>query len=791
MGERSHPRADEGLAIAISVLLVEDSEDDAELMLRELGQDGFAVRSRRVETADALESALESSIWNVILSDYELPDFNGLKALEILKKTGLDIPFIVVSGTISDDVAVAVMRAGAHDYLMKDNLTRLGPAVRRELAEAASRRARRRAEVGFESLVENSLQGLAIFSDGLLAYVNPKFSAIIGVPFDKLTQYQPEELMEMIHPDDRLKFFESTYGSPIGQKTTGCDEIRLIGGSGGTRWVEMLTNRVDVFGEEIVQAAFVDISHRKRRELELEAIKTIASALRSAGTRAAMLPVLLDQVLGLLQADGTAIATRDPDSGQIGFELARGVWAKTVVGTVGEGKSLSVEIFASAEPFVGRSDEAQSRLAIPHIVEQTTFLAGVPLITNEQVIGVLWIGCERPVEADDLRVLGAIADMAASALTRVTLHEQTELRLERLHALRSIDLAITTSRDIGLVFDVLLEQVTNQMGTDAARILHVNRSTGQLEQSATHGCLALGTSPNEELEELGLAGQVARTRHIIEIEELDSVTDLAPRDRMLVEAGYASYIGVPLVASGELRGVLELLHREKTRLDVEQRGFFESAAWQAAIAIDNAALVDELSRSNIELVEAYESTLEGWARALELRDHETEGHTRRVTDLMIRLAQEFGVRSEELIHMRRGALLHDIGKMAIPDSILLKPGPLDAGEWEIMCRHPEYAAKMLEPIPHLRPALDIPVGHHERWDGGGYPQGLSGKSIPMAARLFAVIDVWDALRSDRPYRDAWPDEKVIAYLHENSGTRFEPEVVTTFLSLVAQRPAVG
>ena len=791
MGERTQPKTDERSAVTISVLLVEDSADDAELMLRELRREGFEVRCKRVETADALISALETNNWHLVLSDYKLPGFSGLEALDVLKKTGLDLPFIVVSGTINDEVAVTVMRAGANDYLMKSNLARLGPAVRRELAEAESRRARRHAEVGFKALVENSLQGLAIVRDGLLTYVNPTFAEIVGITRDELAHYSPEEMTALVHPDDRPQFSERIFGPPAGQATTGRDEVRLLSRSGRTRWVEMLTSRIEVMGEDVVQAAFVDISHCKQREVELEAIKTLASALRVADTRAAMLPVLLDQVLGLLQATGTALATRDQASGEIGFELARGVWANTVLGHVSENTSLTAEIFASAEPFVGRSDDIESRLAIPHVVVKTSFLAGVPLIANEEVMGVLWIGRGLPVEPEDLRVLCTIADMAASALTRVTLHEETELRLERLHSLRAIDLAITTSQDLSLVFDVLLEQVNIQMGADAAWILNVDRSTGDLEPATNRGYLSPTASSDEGLEGAGLAGQVALTQQIVEIEDLHSAANLAPRDRALVEEGYTSYIGVPLVASGELRGVLELLHRGRIRLDVERRGFLETLAWQAAIAIDNATLVDELNRSNVELTAAYESTLEGWARALELRDHETEGHTRRVTDLMIHLALEFGIQGDELTQMRRGALLHDIGKMAIPDSILLKPGPLDAHEWEIMCRHPEYAGMMLKPIPHLGPALSIPLSHHERWDGSGYPQGLSGESIPMAARLFAVIDVWDALRSDRPYRDAWPDKKIMAYLRENSGTRFEPEVISRFLKLIAELPEVG
>ena len=187
---------------------------------------------------------------------------------------------------------------------------------------------------------------------------------------------------------------------------------------------------------------------------------------------------------------------------------------------------------------------------------------------------------------------------------------------------------------------------------------------------------------------------------------------------------------------------------------------------------------------NAELLHAYDATIEGWSRALDLRDHETEGHSRRVTEMTLRLAQAAGISEAEIVHVRRGALLHDIGKMGVPDAILLKPGPLDDAEWEIMRRHPALAKEMLDPAEFLRPALTIPYCHHEKWDGSGYPQGLAGKEIPLAARLFALVDVWDALSSDRPYRAAWPPERIKDHLHHLAGTHFDPDLVTVFLSLL-------
>ncbi len=192
----------------------------------------------------------------------------------------------------------------------------------------------------------------------------------------------------------------------------------------------------------------------------------------------------------------------------------------------------------------------------------------------------------------------------------------------------------------------------------------------------------------------------------------------------------------------------------------------------------------ELEQANVELAEAYDTTLEGWSRALELRDQETDGHTRRVTDMTLRLARAMGLPESEVVHLRRGALLHDIGKMAIPDGILLKPGPLTSKEWALMRHHPVYAHELLAPIRFLEPALAIPYCHHERWDGSGYPRGLKGEEIPLAARLFAVVDAWDALRSERPYHRALPETEVRAQIRSLAGTHFDPTVVGAFLAML-------
>jgi len=196
------------------------------------------------------------------------------------------------------------------------------------------------------------------------------------------------------------------------------------------------------------------------------------------------------------------------------------------------------------------------------------------------------------------------------------------------------------------------------------------------------------------------------------------------------------------------------------------------------------SMVASLNQSKQELIQSYDETLEGWAKALELRDKETEGHSERVTDLTVRLAGSMGFSDGDLVNVRRGALLHDIGKMGTPDAILHKKGPLDVEERKIIEKHPQHAFDMLNPIEYLQPALEIPYCHHEKWDGTGYPRGLKGTEIPAAARIFAIADVFDAMTSDRPYRKALPYTEVIKYLKEQSGSHFDPKVVDAFILLM-------
>ncbi|GAB4400432.1 MAG: hypothetical protein OHK0031_19170 [Anaerolineales bacterium] len=450
---------------SLNILVLEDRPADAELILYELKRSGYQITHQRVDTRQAYLEAIQRAP-DIILADYNLPQFTAMQALKLLQESGLDIPFIVITGTVSEEAAVETMKQGAADYLLKDRLSRLNQAIERALHEKALRDEKRRSELALRLSEEKFSKAFRISPDAIL-----------------LQRFSDGEIIEINDGFTRLTQF-------------------------------------------------------------------------SAG-----------QALG--------------PSG------------------------LSARLWANHDE---RSRFEQS------LREQTQVENMEAVFTKSD--GSLWIG--------------------------------------------------------------LL----------SARLIEVSSQT-----------------------------------YVISI-------------------------------------IRDITERKRAEL--------------------------ELQRAHHDLTEAYDATIEGWSRVLDLRDKETEGHTQRVTEMTVRLARALGVAEDEIIHLRRGSLLHDIGKMAIPDSILQKPGPLDENEWKEMRRHPEYAYQMLYPIAYLRPALDIPYCHHEHWDGTGYPRGLSGEQIPISARIFAIVDVWDALLSNRPYRKGGTEESVLEYLKKHSGLYFDPSLVQSFLRLFEQ-----
>lgn len=533
----------------------------------------------------------------------------------------------------------------------------------------------------------------------------------------------------------------------------------------------------------------------RRRLTELEAVKDVSVGLRAALRLEEMLPLLLDTTLRVLGLDRGAIWLYDPDADLLRVALARGYVAQdgSAIEVLPEkpGTGLAGRIFAT-----GLIHMSKDYASDPHFPEAMrnripSGIGGVevPLRAEGQVIGILTVNTMAPreLDQDEVNVVTTLAEMAGNAIQRSRLHQKTEQQLELFRTLNEVDRIILSSFDLKFNLQMITARVVEQLNVDASNILIYEPVTQMLTSNEGTGFTNADFQGKQVLLGDGFAGRAAAERKTLRVENLRK-EDINPRlAKALAGERFTTYLAVPLVAKGELRGVMEIFHSKPLPRDEDWLGRVDALAGRAAIAIDTLKVFENLERSNKELLLSYDAAIEGWSRALDLRDKETEGHSQRVTELAVNLARSMGMKGKELINLSRGALLHDIGKMGVSDNILRKEGALTEEEWVAMRKHPTYARDMLESIGYLQDAIDVPYGHHEKWDGSGYPRGLQGEQIPLAARIFAVADVYDALTSDRPYRKAWTREKTIEYIRNESGKHFDPRVVEAFLALETEQ----
>lgn len=523
---------------------------------------------------------------------------------------------------------------------------------------------------------------------------------------------------------------------------------------------------------------------RSRRERDLEIIARVTFAMRATQKPEDVVAIALDSVVELLDPDAAAIILLDHTGTRLTVEKAVGTWAFQEIQSFEIEGTITGEVLRTGSPFF---EEHLSQSTDKRLQDYKDLNGGLdtliilPLVAEEQTIGVLAIADGRTIDLKDIGAFETVANISANNIHRASLYARTRRQLEQLNSLRTIDLAINTSLDLKVVMNVLLDQVTAQLNVDAADILLLD-SLKVLRFQSGRGFTSHFIQQTQLRIGEGYAGRAAKERRLVSLPDISKATEDLARSKLVTSEGFASHYAVALEAKGKVVGVLEVFNRTPLSPDQDWIDFLETLAGQAAIAIQNAELFESLEEAKSELEVAYDATLEGWVRALDLRDEETEGHTQRVTEMCMRLSKAAEISGNELPAIWRGALLHDIGKIAIPDAVLNKPGPLDEEEWMLMKMHPIYARQLLSPIEYLRPSMEIPYRHHEKWDGSGYPEGLKGEEIPFSARLFAIVDVWDALRSDRPYRKAWSDEKAWDYIKSETGKHFDPQLVELFAS---------
>lgn len=631
--------------------------------------------------------------------------------------------------------------------------------------------------------------------DRPLQYISPQIAALGYTPEEWLAS--PDLWADRIHPDDR-QAVQAALEVVCSERQALQIEYRLL--TAGGEPVELRDEAVIVpNGDQHVLhgVLMIQTGDSNGRDTEqnqdLASLFAISALLRKAINTDELLNTVLPEVRELLQADVGVVLLLDPDSQSFQIAAASGFMEPNLGYSFPADQGISGQVLQTHQPYTtndyAAENERLNALQNGDLLGPALF---VPLQSEIDMQGVLAVARNRqtnpkPFRPADTRLLLAIGEMVGNTLRRARLFDETRRRLEQIEALRAIDMAITGSMDLRVSFKVILEEVVAQLKVDAAAVLIHNPHTQMLEYVVTRGFhTSTAQHPTLRLGE-GFAGRAALERRPIHINDLRSLRTDSLRSLLFAVEGFRAYFAIPLITKGQVKGVLEVFHREPLTPPREWFSFLDTLCGQATIAIENSQLYDSLQRSNVELMLAYDATIEGWSHALDLRDKETEGHTQRVADMTMRLAKTLGVSEQELKHIRHGALLHDIGKMAIPDHILLKPGPLTEEEWEIMRMHPVYAYELLSPIAYLRPALDIPYCHHEHWDGSGYPRGLKGEQIPLAARLFSIVDVWDALRSDRPYRKAWPEDKALDYIAEQAGKQFDPSLVKLFFIFHSNR----
>jgi PAS domain S-box-containing protein len=521
------------------------------------------------------------------------------------------------------------------------------------------------------------------------------------------------------------------------------------------------------------------------RTTQLEALFNISDHLGSAQTEQQALSVVMAELKPLMGAHAGAIALVEPDRQHIKLVRAEHLLAQNLGQRFLVEEGICGKVLRSGQVYLTDS-YADDPFRVKEVagVESLGPAVFAPIRAEDDYIGVLVASREknsqsRPFDADAVRMMTAIGEIAGSALRRVRLFEQTSAQLSQLRTLQKVDRAITGSLDLDLTLRLLLTEITSHLAVDAAAVLLLHPHSLILECAAAHGFRQRSIEQTHIMIGQCVAGRAALTHETIHITDLQNDANFSRR-QMVAEEGFQSYSVAPLITKGKVVGVFEFYSRGVIERGLDWDDFLETLADQATIAIENARLFSDLQRSNLEMELAYDATIEGWARAVDLRGHEAEGHSVRMSELALGLAASMGMREADMIHLRRGALLHDIGNLGIPDEILLKQSELTPEEWEVMRRHPVMAYELLHPIQFLRPALDIPYCHHEKWDGSGYPRGLAGERIPLAARIFSVADEFAALTSDRPYRPAWTRDKAISYIEEQSGLHFDPQVVNAF-----------
>ncbi len=618
---------------------------------------------------------------------------------------------------------------------------RLSVVYVRDLTEAkAALKSLQESEGKFRSLAETTSAIIVIHRGEEFLYTNPAFREMIGyseadlmkMPFESILTPEVQEYA-------RKKAKERLQGRDVETRY----QMKVVTSSGSARWLDVTSGLIDYEGQKAIMITALDFTERKQFEDDLRLQSTALAAAANA--------------IVITNPDGVITWANPAFSKLTGYEFDELI--NHNINILDSGANPP-DLFHKLEKEIKKGNDWHGEV-INRRKDGSLYVEEVSItpVKNESGCIIHFVEIKQDIteRKEHARELEAIAAVSEAIRTSITKAELLPIIMHEISQLLG-------SQDIYLAWK-------DQLSTD----MIIQAGDGIWEQK-------IGSRvPADE----GVVGRLRRTRDV-HIEHDQNRLRFGETTRRSEK--FDSIAGVPLLVQGIFMGAIVVgFKREETKEDIQ---VLSAIGNMVASAINRAELFEQTRHQALMLTRAYDATIEGWAHALELRDKETEGHTQRVINITLRLCQALGVPGSEMEQIRRGVILHDIGKMGIPDGILLKEGALTESEWVVMKRHPVYAHDLLVNIPYLQGAMDIPHYHHERWDGSGYPHGLKGEDIPLMARIFAVVDVWDALTSDRPYRKAWDREDTRKYIAGNAGILFDPKVVRKFLDLYARNELV-
>ncbi len=756
----------------MNILYLEDNQNDIDLTTIELKKNAPHIQVEAVNSVKDSEIRLSDTkkTFDLVLMDMHLPDGNGLGHLEWIRENDIPVAVVIITGHGDEDTAVASLKAGADDYLPKSPgyLTRLPVILENALSRYRAEEAKKNHQLRL-LYVEDNLVDIDLTRRHLSRYAP-------HIRMDVLQNAQ-EVIALLSHPVTRHQY----------------DVLLLDHRLKGLNAIDVMKE----LGQFSLSIPIILVTGHGDEEIAVQALKLgAADYVVKSSDYLYHLPSVIENAFNRNQlvSEQEALRTSEERFRRIA-ENAQDIIARYTFFPIQGYEYISPAVFKilgyTQDDFY-QDPDIDSRITHPDDTPVTHRYNDASQITDETFAirlihkngQIVWVDYRSVPIFDNKGNLIALESIIRDISERKHDEQHIQQQMDRISAMLTIDNAISGSLDLNLTLNIVLEHVLTQLHVDATTILLLNPHTQKLQFFASRGYFYDDIKKYSMHVGSNFVSRAILERRMVHTNNPEDFSNPELFNPFIVKENFVTCYGIPLISKGVIKGVLEVFSRSFQRVDHEWVDYLTMLASQTAIAIDNAELFENLQKTNADLIQAYDRTLEGWVHAMDLRDKETEGHSQRVAEITVKLALRLKVRNTELEHIRRGALLHDVGKMGIPDSILLKPGPLSDEEWQIMRKHPEFAVEMLSSIEYLRKSIDIPQFHHEKWDGSGYPDGLIAEDIPIAARIFSVVDVWDALTSDRPYRAAWEPSRAKQYIIDRQGSQFDPNVVAEFIAML-------